>query len=86
MSEFITSIFDGEKADSVGVRRFTKAMKSKLAAKRAEGRGGWNRLPENGYGTSIARLRRMMLKHVEKGDPVDIANFCMMIWNRSNPR
>ena len=81
----ITDIYDGAAADTIGVRRFAKAMQEKLSQKRAEGRGGWNREPGGGYGTGIPRLHRMMLAHVDKGDPVDIANFCMMIWNRENP-
>ena len=86
MKQQITEIFDDAEADSIGVRRFAKAMAVKLTDKRAEGRGGWHRPPSNGYGTGIARLRRMMLAHIEKGDPVDIANFCMMIWNREHPK
>jgi hypothetical protein len=82
-------------ADDVGVERFAKAMSAKLAKKRDEGRGGWNRepytvQPDRGdrverLGCTVAGLRKMLREHFESGDPVDIANFCMMIWNRENP-
>jgi hypothetical protein len=75
----------GAEADQLGLARFSKAMRDKLAKKRSEGRSGWNYPPHNGYGTTVKRLRRMMADHVAKGDPIDIANFCMMIWNRENP-
>ena len=85
MIDDIREIGCNENADELGVFRFSNAMNKKLAQKREEGRGGWNREPGGGYGTGIPRLRRMLLEHIEKGDPVDIANFCMMIWNRENP-
>ncbi len=70
-------------ADEDGVARFTAAMLDKLATKRAEGRGGWNRELAND-GCSVADLVSMLSGHLKKGDMVDIANFCMMIWNREN--
>lgn len=68
-------------ADTVGVLRFSEAMEAKLHAKRLEGRGGWNH-PE---ACDMEDLWRMLRDHVKKGDPVDIGNFAMMIWNRQNP-
>lgn len=73
--------FVDEYADRFGVERFQAAMLTKLAKKRHEGRGGWNRENE----CRIGYLRQLLAEHVDKGDPVDIANFCMMIWNRENP-
>lgn len=63
--------------DDHAVNRFAVAMKGKLAAKRLQGRGGWQE-PEvlNGY------LSRLLREHVDKGDPVDVANFAMMIHQR----
>lgn len=83
----ITAIKDGASADRVGLARFNKAMRSKLSAKRADGKGGWNR-PSGGYytGCSISHLRRLLASHIKKGDMVDVANFCMMIWNRQHPK
>ncbi len=67
-----------EREDRAGVRWFAEAMLEKLALKRAEGRGGWWDANE----CSVEQLERMMHEHCAKGDPVDVANFCMMIWNR----
>ena len=73
--------FDNDQTvDLVGVARFASAMKRKLAKKRQEGYAGWN----DGR-CSIARLRGLLTSHLKKRDPVDIANFCMMIWNRAHP-
>jgi hypothetical protein len=75
------SFLSGEDADNQGCERFCKAMKHKLARKRAQGRGGWND-PKR---CSIKRLEKMLREHVEKGDPTDAGNIAMMIWNRRNP-
>ena len=77
----IRTINNYDNADVIGLERFTAAMRVKLAKKRLEGRGGWN-LPSE---CDMEDLHEMLLHHVQKGDPVDIANFCMMIWNRRNP-
>lgn len=68
-------------ADEIGVQRFAKAMDIKLAKKRDEGRGGWF-IPS---ACPVEYLRDLLAEHVSKGDPVDIANLAMMIWNRENP-
>ncbi len=83
-------------ADKAGVERFTKAMRDKMTAKRAEGRGGWHRNrsvyasesdPET-WGCDPSSLRRMLSNHIKKGltgsNLVDIANFAMMLWNREH--
>ena len=63
--------------DDHAVNRFAVAMKGKLAAKRLQGRGGWQEPDvENGY------LSRLLREHVDKGDPVDVANLAMMIHQR----
>ena len=64
-----------KKRDDEAVDAFAAAMKEKMAKKRHEGRSGWESCP-------IGELRRMLHEHLNKGDPVDIANFCMMLWNR----
>ena len=74
----ITKIVDDETADELGVKRFSRAMRRKLAQKRLEGYGGWNR-PRR---CSQRRLVALLRSHIKKGDTIDIANFCMMIWNR----
>ena len=64
--------------DDTAVDRFAAEMKRKLAAARAKGRGGWNTDE-----CTAERLSGMLREHVEKGDPVDVANFCMMLQQRS---
>ncbi|KAI3597680.1 hypothetical protein D8I24_6496 [Cupriavidus necator H850] len=62
-------------ADDIGVDHLAAAMKRKLARCRAAGRGGW----DNPLECSIERLSQMMAEAVCKGDPVDVANFAMML-------
>ena len=50
---------------------------AKMAASRAKGRGGWQTCP-------VDVLWRMLREHVEKGDPVDVANLAMMIHHNSH--
>lgn len=64
--------------DDQAVDRFAAAMKAKLAQKRAEGRGGWED-PEQCTGAFLSRL---LVEHVEKGDPLDVGNFAMMLHQR----
>jgi hypothetical protein len=71
----------GELADVIGCARFQEAMLKKLGIKRAEGKYGWND-PDV---CSTQDLAVWLEEHFNKGDPVDIANYCMMIWNRVNP-
>ncbi len=64
--------------DDLAVDRFAVAMKAKLAKKRAEGRGGWED-PEQCTGAFLSRL---LVEHVEKGDPLDVGNLAMMLHQR----
>ena len=64
--------------DDAAVDAFAAAMKEKLAASRAKGRGGWNG-DEPGM---QQRLSDMLRTHVEKGDPRDVANFAMFLHQR----
>jgi hypothetical protein len=66
--------------DDVAVDRFAVAMKAKLAKARDKGRGGW----DNPDVCSLADLSEALRGHVEKGDPVDVANFCMMLQQRES--
>ncbi|WP_395451153.1 hypothetical protein ACHMW7_16000 [Aminobacter sp. UC22_36] len=63
--------------DDLAVDRFAAVMKAKLAKKREEGRGGWE-----GPACNAEILSIMLRKHVEKGDPVDVANLAMMLQQR----
>jgi len=62
-------------SDDHAVERFAMVMRAKLKLKRGHGRSGWERC-------SLADLARMLVAHVGKGDPVDIANFAMMLYHR----
>lgn len=75
------NLLGSARADNLGVRRFASAMRRKLSKKRREGRRGWNVPME----CSQERLAVLLAEHVRKGDPVDIANLAMMIWNRQHP-
>ena len=59
--------------DDAAVDAFAVIMKAKLKRARDEkGRGGWQDM-------SAAELSAMLREHVEKGDPVDVANLAMML-------
>lgn len=64
--------------DAAAVDAFAHAMKVKLAVARAKGRGGWQDKDE----CSAQMLSDMLRAHVEKGDPRDVANFCMFLHHR----
>jgi hypothetical protein len=64
--------------DDFAVDAFAVAMKAKLAKKRAEGRSGWN----DPSVCTVDYLANLLLHHVPKGDPTDIANIAMMIFHR----
>lgn len=61
-------------ADDAAVDALAEAMKAKLAKQRARGYGGWD-TPE----FTQQRLSDMLRGHVDKGDPVDVANFCAFL-------
>lgn len=64
--------------DDAAVDRFAAAMKQKLAQAREKGRGGWQQCDP-------VELSIMLREHVEKGDPRDVANFCMFLWHHGVP-
>lgn len=64
--------------DDLAVVRFALVMRDKLAAARAKGRGGW----EDRTYVDARELSELLRDHVEKGDPVDVANFAMMLQQR----
>lgn len=64
--------------DDLAVDRFAQAMKAKLARKRAQGFSGWNDPSD----CSMELLSKLLVEHVGKGDPVDVANFSMMLHQR----
>lgn len=58
--------------DECGVNSFASKMKEKLAVKRLQGRCGWQDMLDR-------ELSAILRQCVEKGDPVDVANLCMML-------
>lgn len=66
--------------DEAAVDRFATTMKAKMASARAKGRSGWN----DPLQCTAADLSRMLREHVEKGDPVDVGNFAMMLHQRGS--
>ena len=67
-----------EHTDDDAVDRFAEALKEKLAQARAKGRSGWHECDPRDLST-------MLREHVEKGDPRDVANFCMFLWSLGQP-
>lgn len=62
-----------EHPDDLAVDAFAEAMKAKMRRSREEkGRDGWQM-------ASSVHLTYLLMEHLEKGDPVDIANFAMML-------
>lgn len=71
---------DTQHEDDFAVDRFAEHMKWKLNDARSRGKSGWQDrswTPEQ----ISAELRR----HVDKGDPVDVANYCMFLSARGEP-
>lgn len=64
--------------DDEAVDQFAAAMRAKMAAAAAKGREGWDD-PEQ---QSPQYLAEELVRHVAKGDPVDVGNFAMMLHAR----
>lgn len=60
--------------DDAAVDALATLMKAKLAKQRAKGYGGWDTAE-----CSQQRLSDMLRGHIDKGDPVDVANFCAFL-------
>lgn len=69
------NLYDVWHSDEIALVRFALCMRDKLANARERGRHGWETAP----GEHLSDLLRA---HVGKGDPVDVANFCMMLHQR----
>lgn len=61
--------------DNEAVDKLAQAMKSKLAKKREQGYRGWETCKHGD-------LVQLLINHVDKGDPVDVANFCAFLFAR----
>lgn len=65
--------------DDEAVDKFAVVMKHTLAQAREQGKTGWN----NKIYCSNKILSDLLLRNVRTGDPVDVANFAMMLFNRN---
>lgn len=63
---------DEAQLDNRCVDNFAAVLKKKLAKGRAKGRSGW-------IGAGADHLNSLLLEHILKGDPVDVAAFAMFI-------
>ena len=54
---------------------FSKEMKEKMLQKFNEGRRGWD-----DPAWTVEDVKKALIDHIEKGDPVDIANFAAFWW------
>lgn len=57
------------------IARFSKALLAKLKLARANGRSGWDRDDWQ------QQCQAGLLKHLEKGDPRDVAAYCAFMWH-----
>lgn len=65
--------------DDIAVDNFAAAMKAKMAKSRAVGRYGW----DDPAVCTADDLRLFLANHIVKGDPIDVGNFAMMLFNRN---
>ena len=64
--------------DNAAVDKLAQAMKDKLAEKREQGYHGWGTCKHGD-------LVQLLINHVDKGDPIDVANFCAFLFARGEP-
>lgn len=64
-----------EDIDNEAVDKLAQAMKNKLAKKREQGYHGWETCKHGD-------LVQLLINHVDKGDLIDVANFCAFLFAR----
>lgn len=64
--------------DDAAVETFAQQLKEKLATARAKGRSGWEQC-------ATEYLQVELWSHVAKGDPLDVAAYCMFLAARNAP-
>jgi hypothetical protein len=69
--------FAWKKALDALVAAFASDIVRKLTRKALEGKSGWDD-PD----WTTEQIEQALRDHVDKGDPVDVANFAMFLWNR----
>lgn len=57
------------------VDAFALALKAKLHQKYAEGFRGWNK-----RWFDLDQIKQHLWEHIDKGDPIDIANYALFWW------
>ena len=77
VSECEHNTFAWSKAIDACVDEFSASMRKKLKQKFMEGKSGWDD-PKWEKKDILADL----VKHIEKGDMVDVANIAMFAWNK----
>lgn len=65
-----------EHPDNLAVDKLASAMKVKLEKQRSKGYSGWDK------DCTQERLSQLLREHLDKGDPVDVANFCAFLFYR----
>lgn len=70
------TVAEDNRALSRLVNLFTHQMREKMHEK-TNTRGGWD-----DPSWTIDDIKKALVAHIEKGDPVDVANFCAFWWNR----
>lgn len=68
-----------EQHDLYALNSMMIMMRNRMAKKRREGRGGWWDSRE----CTVHDLARQLIAVIEKGNPVDVANYCMMLHHRN---
>lgn len=64
--------------DDQAVDRFARRMKWKLEQARQRGRSGWE-----DRAWTPEQISQALREHVEKGDPIDVANYCLFLTERN---
>lgn len=59
--------------DDECITYFAVAMKAKMLRSATKGRADWQKATK-------LEIQKQFYEHIAKRDPVDIANYCMMLW------
>ena len=74
LQKMFTERVSDEIADELLISQITSDMWAKLEKKRDEGRGGWHT-----GSCDNSKLKAMLIKHIDKGDMIDVANLAAMM-------
>ncbi len=73
-----SQMFDADELRKL-VHEFAEAMVKKLHQQVVDGYAGWDD-PEVWGDVPIEKIKARLIQHIEKGDPVDVANFAAFWW------